>query len=333
MAAGKDVLCGGCEGGIVSEEESVGCDGFCEQWFHIKCANLSKKRFQTLCKNKGEKWFCKNCQQEYLNSSISTSQDRNSRNSRDEILSEVLRKLGTLDTIVVEQQKLRSSFEHSIASISEELKSVKLELTKISEVNENLATKVATLENKNNQMTNDLSKLKTENELLKQYTRMNNLEIHGIPVLKNEDVTEIVKNLGKVLQVQVNNSDIDCCHRLPASRPEMPPPLLVKFCSRGKKNEILYAKKSRKEHLKSVELGINAPSRPIYINEHLTEINKLLHKQARDLKKAGYKYVWTRDCKIYARQHESAKTHRIQTEEDVQRLTKLLGSPTHNSEK
>lgn len=316
-------LCGACGKVVDSEEGSIGCDGACDKWFHIKCVNISKKRFRQLCNNKNDKWYCETCEQAYLNSSMTNTPDDNSLKKPDThtVLSEVLRKLGTLDAIVEEQQKTRAFFEHSVSALKEDLHSMRQELTKISNANVALNNKVVTLENNNKQITSEVARLKVENESLKQYTRINNLEIHGIPVVKNENPNDIVKNLGLALDIQINPSDIDVCHRLPTSKTELPPPLLVKFCSRRKKNELLLAKKTKKNPLMSVDLGINAATRPIYINEHLTELNKILYSKARELKKSGYKFVWTRDCKIFVRQHENARIHKIQMEEDIKKLT------------
>jgi len=82
-------------------------------------------------------------------------------------------------------------------------------------------------------------KIPQEVDQIKQYQRINNLEIHGIPETKNEQLLELVVKLAKDLDVTLNKENIDVVHRLPTSKVEMPKPILIKFCQRWKKNEIL----------------------------------------------------------------------------------------------
>jgi len=47
----------------------------------------------------------------------------------------------------------------------------------------------------------------------------------------------------------------------------------------------------------SISLVSGTARRNIYINEHLTPMNRLFHKKARDLRDK-IKFVWTKDCKV-----------------------------------
>ena len=49
---------------------------------------------------------------------------------------------------------------------------------------------------------------------IEQYSRKFNLEIHGIPERKEEDITQIILDLAETIDAGVREEDIDICHRL-----------------------------------------------------------------------------------------------------------------------
>jgi len=86
---------------------------------------------------------------------------------------------------------------------------------------------------------------------LEQYGHRENLEIHGIPKMKNENTNQIVKSMAKCLNVQLDDVHISTSHRLTQNSPTNqkntkgrkhatppPPPIIVRFSNREKKNEI-----------------------------------------------------------------------------------------------
>ena len=150
-------------------------------------------------------------------------------------------------------------------------------------------------------------KIPQEVDQIKQYQRINNLEIHGIPETKNEQLPELAIKLAK-----------DVVHRLPSSKVEMPKPILIKFCQRWKKNEMLSAKK-KLNSVDSTSLVPGTARRNIYINEHLTPMNRLLHKKTRDLRDK-INFVWTKDCKVFVRQTEEDGAVWVQSEDDLKKF-------------
>lgn len=47
-----------------------------------------------------------------------------------------------------------------------------------------------------------------------RYSRANIVEVHGIPVTKNEHVLNVVQDLDKALNMNITESIIDACHQL-----------------------------------------------------------------------------------------------------------------------
>ena len=71
-------------------------------------------------------------------------------------------------------------------------------------------------------------------ENVKQYIRRDMLELHGIPVTRDENPNEIVKSVVNLLDRghQFHDQDISISHRLPAPEGKIPP-IIVKFTLRN----------------------------------------------------------------------------------------------------
>ena len=74
---------------------------------------------------------------------------------------------------------------------------------------------------------NDIELLKQEVNNMEQYMRRDCLEIRGIPVLTGEDTSQLVKKVGEIIEVQVQDHDISISHRLTDSRSDRDPALIV----------------------------------------------------------------------------------------------------------
>ena len=84
---------------------------------------------------------------------------------------------------------------------------------------------------------------KSQNDL--EYGRRECIEIRGIPVAQdstNEDTNTIVKNVGKLMGIDIEEEDISISHRLPQSKKYKgkkigPPAIIARFVKRDKKNK------------------------------------------------------------------------------------------------
>ena len=78
--------------------------------------------------------------------------------------------------------------------------------------------------------------------------------IGGSPITENEDVTQITLDLIEKLNVDITERDISIAHRLPLKRGNSilknrrHPPIIVRFLSRHKRNEI-FAKSFNAKHI------------------------------------------------------------------------------------
>lgn len=164
--------------------------------------------------------------------------------------------------------------------------------------------------------------LKAENDALRkrvadleQYTRLNNVEIRGIPTMQGEDCSAIVVSIGNQAKCPISASDLDIVHRVPAKSGQCN--IIARFCSRAKKNE--FVKMARKARLDTRSLGFSGENpTPVYVNEHLSPDNKRLFGKAVTFKKEkNWRFLWTENCQIKARQSEDSKVFRIMSESDL----------------
>ena len=83
-----------------------------------------------------------------------------------------------------------------------------------------------------------------ENNNLAQYPRRDTLEISGITICDDEDTNDLVCQVGKLVDVDIEE-DISVSHRLynDKSKPNYVPATIVKFFRRDLRDELFNAKK------------------------------------------------------------------------------------------
>lgn len=77
----------------------------------------------------------------------------------------------------------------------------------------------------------------------------------------------------------------------------------------------------KKVRIVSNELTGGRNDNIVYINEHLTTHNINLFWQAKlKSKDNNYKFVWTKDGKIFVRRNENEKAYRIRNEDNLKKI-------------
>lgn len=197
---------------------------------------------------------------------------------------------------------------------------------------ENFKTEYINIKKDNDKLTKKVSELETQVVELQQYSRANNLEIHGLPETKNENVYNIIRDVAKTLDVQHKDSQIDIAHRIPTKAGNSKP-IIIKFTSRTTKEEWIkkYKNKLRDmrdkdgpnkvNNLRSIHINKNLPDNPIYINENLSGYyRELLYKTKNFAENNNYKFVWVKNGKIYLRKEVNSISKRVSTTLDLENL-------------
>lgn len=228
------------------------------------------------------------------------------------------------------QESFNKCFDKLISSLEEKL-TLKIdvqasEMFVASQKTSALETKVAELQKENNNLrdsvkllTTRLDKMQASMDDTEQYSRIDNLLIHGIPLpsdnAKEGDLSaQVVETLNKLIPgLHINPQSISVAHRLPVrkqpsttttpTRPR-PPAVVVRFTQRSVKSEVL----SKRRALKGTSVSIT---------EHLTTRRADLLKKGAELEGQGkVAGSWSQDGKVLIKALDG-KTFQIGSEIDL----------------
>ena len=151
-----------------------------------------------------------------------------------------------------------------------------------------------------------------------QYLRRDCLEINGVPISSYENPNQLVKEVGLLAGVEIDDRHIAAAHKLPDSK-NVKNRLIVKFIQRDKREELYKHRKNlvgkNISHLPSVEDG----NGKIFINESLTSYRKRLFGRIREYNRNNnLKYLWTSNGKIMLKVNDTSPTQAFVTHEQFE---------------
>lgn len=301
------LFCGVCNQQCVATD--VKCGG-CDRVFHSSCVkeDLELKRTRS-------NWKCKDCRASSKTSSSGTVASTPLTKEllvrvMEDFKHEVFEELKIFRKEMTEMTTSLQFMSDKIDTSNGLMEEVKIELTSIKKENEELRIK-------NSQLTNEVGTLKEKVRMLEQYTRLNNLEVNDIPVTPGENAISIIKDIGKALNVDLKEDQIEAAHRVQSYNKKRIPPLIVRFQSRTTR-DILLDKYRQKRTLDAREVNKAYTSQRVYINEHLSPDNKqFLASLKLKCKDLGYAYTWCRDGKFFVKKAQGEATKKISTLNDI----------------
>ncbi|CAH0727205.1 unnamed protein product, partial [Brenthis ino] len=225
-------------------------------------------------------------------------------------LSKIREELNGLQNIKVSIDYLSSLFE----SVKQELEEAKTEIFNLKKENSNLKEIIAT----NNSTINFLEK----------ESRSSNIELHCVPEFRSENLVKVVEQIGNIIKVPILEGHISKCTRIAkfnknSSRPRS---VLVKFGNQLLRDRFLasvinFNKSNAGNKLNTSHIRISRDKTPIYISENLTAVAKELHGATRIFaKEKGYRFVWTRNGKIFLRKSISSDIIVVKTKDQLKSL-------------
>ncbi|KAL0840636.1 hypothetical protein ABMA28_015835 [Loxostege sticticalis] len=178
-----------------------------------------------------------------------------------------------------------------------------------------------------------ISQLKLDIEEREQEALANDIEIASFPETPNENSTHIMLTVAKKLGVELVEGDVVSAQRMGAQRvpgstagagaAARPRPIAVRLARRSQRDALLQAARVRRR-LTTEDIGLPGtpnPPRHFFVNERLTRHHRQLFQRTREVAKTlDWKYVWTRDGKIFARQENGKARHRVRAESDLPRV-------------
>ncbi|KAI5643738.1 hypothetical protein NE865_04330 [Phthorimaea operculella] len=218
-----------------------------------------------------------------------------------------------------------------VDKVSKEVQDLNIRVEKLestqTETDPNLISKLASLEEQLNAKSQELIQ--------------NDLEITGVSEIVGENVQQLVQVLAVKIGFDLHEHDVVDVFRAGRSRspqssgPEekqlRPRPIILRLARRAPRDTFLRNARVRR-NLTTSDMGLPGAANRVYVNERLTGQNKLLFKRAKDEKKIkNWKYVWTKNGKVLAKQGEGAsKVYHIANELD---LEKVFGTGADDTEK
>ena len=176
-----------------------------------------------------------------------------------------------------------------IIQLTTEVKSTKDEVINLKDVIiKRLQDENELLRTKPNQLENKVVSLESSINQVKQYGRRNNIVISGIPDgIRDNDFTSTVFDIMKDVDVDINSSDTEACHRTgKLDQSTENKKTIVCFINRK------YCKKALLK--RKIFATINTVTKynfscnnPIFVNESLTKTNQSLAFFSRKLKQSG----------------------------------------------
>lgn len=286
----------------------VQCGG-CGKHFDFVCANITEPRWKRLGAERRSAWKCLACKEP-----------------------SPVKEVVTLESLMKEIQEMKVQLS-SMPKLSEDIKCIKNEIQDlksscqfISEKMDEFNDRITNAEKTINVMENKLVTLESEVKQLRKYTsnaeqrsRLNNIEIKGIPQEKNENLFKILDKISIKIGYEITKSQINYVSRIPSHNPKEKP-IILSFLNRYIKEDFVAAARTHKI-LKAEDIGYQNSSQRIYVNDHLSADTKLLLNKTKEAaKQNNFSYVWVKYGKIHVRKNDSSRTFIINQTEDLNRI-------------
>lgn len=171
---------------------------------------------------------------------------------------------------------------------------------------------------------------------MEKISRNHNLELQAVPESKSENVLYLFNKLCDIVNMPIDPLHIQACRRIAKynSSSNRPRSILVTLSSSSLRDKVIsavhrYNKKHPTETLNSRLFDFPGETRKVYVTEHLSPEQKLLHAAARKFcKDKNYAYVWVNYGNIYVRKNDSAAAILMKTEDSLKNLNwSLFSSP------
>lgn len=304
----------------------VTCQGSqCNGRFHYGCAGIAETTYRKMGPEKKAAWRCPTCR---------VDSEKSASPSLSELMNELKEFRSEFHSMKSDISSIKSEFQSTsqyMQDLSSKLCNLDSRFTKMEERLALVEAKTATLATLQQSLTtaeHTIAQLQKESNQQNQFSRLNNLEIVGVPERNGENITSILRDICNKVGFSLAETDVDTIHRVRPFNdinnksiiPTRHPSIIVRFTQRHRRNQLLAAVRARRG-LTSADIGLPGAAYPLYVNEHLTPTNKLLLKKSRERKvELNYSYLWIRDCKILLRKNDKSKVLRVSDESDLLKL-------------
>lgn len=342
----NNLQCKKC-GDTIASEDLLSC-GSCAGPFHFSCCGLGEKSFRRIG-TRSKSLLCSECRLE-KNSAIAESENASSVAHHDANIhassgeGSATMTEATMNKIcskVIDglSRNLRIMIADEFSALRGEMEGIKASVSFLSEEYDALKKKMSILDglrDENNQLKNRISELERESmgfgvtiEKLsedvnnrEQYNRYENLEITGVPQIRDEDTRSIIHKISEKINLKLNDTDVIFCRRVSPwnDKGGTPQKLIVKFTKRNIVDNMLSAVRKR-NGITARDLGFENDTSRIYLNCHLTPSNKRLLREVKlRAKTKEYQFCWVKHCMIYVRKDSKSPALLIRKSSDMKKI-------------
>lgn len=238
------------------------------------------------------------------------------------------------DKLFAYMDKKFTSFEatmlKTIADLKASVKFISDNYDSVKKGMEGQAKELKTLQTENVALKNAVKLLETKVDNLEedcskrdQWSRMQNIELVGVPECDNESLPDIVLKVAAYTGVPLQRGEVDFAHRVQARRPVKGTPraIVVQFRDRTTKDALIYASRQCPGRMTTRDLGMDGEPHKVHVNEHLTVKNKILFSKTKKVAHdKGYKFTWTKNCRVYIRKSEGSPYILISKDSDLEKI-------------
>lgn len=270
-----------------------------------------KKCSKKMTEETRESWQCPTCT---IAKAKGQTASRDPGEKTESQLAEITRKLDVLMSIGAKVDTLLSmketvdKIELSVQHMSDQYDEILEEMKKQNQDIKELRERVGRLENSGTQRV--VEALKQEVNELQQYSRRQNLEVHGFPCLPNENLWHKLKEVSDQLGVaELTENDVEALHRMPG-KPDKVPPILVRFTSRLTRDRWFQARAVLKDNASG-----------IWLMDNLTaQAKRLLWQAKTKAAERRYQFVWQKGGRIFVRKQPGDRPIRIDNDNDLAKI-------------
>jgi prefoldin subunit 5 len=244
-------------------------------------------------------------------------------------LTTILQEIRELRTQMVEFNEIKTC----LPKLAEEIKCIKEDLSDFKKSYDFLASSVDELRIKADAAVNKVSKLDKRVESMDsvltemqsklshfdQRSRLNNLEIKGVPIKKDENLFKIIETIGEKVGYSFPRTQINYLSRVPIYNSKEKS-IVVSFLNRYIKEDFISATRACKS-LKAEDIGFRDSKHRIFVNDHLNaDAKNLLNKAKQLAKEKSFSYVWVKFGKIHVRKNETSGIFIINNTQDLNKF-------------
>lgn len=292
--------------------DGVSCNG-CKRDFDFGCALISEAGYRKLGPDRRAQWRCPQCK---TASPKTTAAEQ-----------------VTFETVLLElrEQKVLLSrlpeLINDVKSLKNEIMELKLSCEFNSAKLEEFESRIVTVENKVSSIqqsrstisSDEIAALKKDNAHREQWSRLNNVEVKGVPIRNTENLFSLTEKISAAIGYSFPQTQINYIARVPTHNSKGKS-IIISFINRYIKEEFVAAARAKKRIL-ARDIGFTADENQVYINDHLTpETKKLLTRAKEIAKNKNYCYVWVKYCKIHIRKNDTSPAFIVSKESDLNKI-------------